>query len=356
MGPKETTAALNNLTVQVVGRLLGLEMPLTGSIRCPFADHNDSKPSFAVLGGGRRWICYSCGRQGGAIDLVKELRNLPFIEAKCWLSDITGIGAHGRLPQTFRTRIKTSPTPSRFGEAAQAPESPPDFELYDALLARSPLEASGKDYLRGRSLSEATIARFSIGQMPTQAVVHDLVGAYGFARVKAAGLLTQKSTPERLSQIFPRGALLFPYSEMGSTAYLQARLLEGEGRGSRWRNLNHRKRRIFNVDILTQTHIRRVAICEGAIDVMSAAQLGYEAIGLIGVSAQLSKSDLIALRGKQVHLLLDWDSAGEKRARELLQHLASFGIDATRKVRPSTEVTDLNDYLCKVGGGRNACI
>ena len=105
MGPKETTAALNNLTVQVVGRLLGLELPLTGSICCPFADHNDSKPSFAVLGGGRRWICCSCGRQGGAIDLVKELRNLPFIEAKLWLSDITGIGVRACTQSLSQPRI-----------------------------------------------------------------------------------------------------------------------------------------------------------------------------------------------------------------------------------------------------------
>lgn len=350
MGAREDTLALNGLTVQAVGNFLGLRLPLKGMTRCPFIGHEDSNPSFEVRGRGNRWICYSCDRRGGAIDLVMEIRGLSFIEAKRWLVEKTGIGSDRRHSVRSVRRVATTLAPAPYHTANQAPEPPPDQELYATLLAGAPLVASGRDYLRGRSLNDEIISRFAIGQMPGEAVVGDLIRRYGFMRVEAAGLLTQRSTPERPWPIFPQGALLFPYIEGDAITYFQARIISGQEEGSRWRNLNSRKRRVYNADVMTQPDIRRVAICEGAIDVMSATQLGYDAIGLIGVSAKLSDTQIIALRGKQVDLLLDWDTAGEKRACTMLKELARFGIAATRKTRPSTRATDVNDYLREVSG------
>ncbi len=350
MGAREDTLALNGLTVQAVGNFLGLRLPLKGMTRCPFVGHKDSNPSFEVRGRGHRWICYSCDRRGGAIDLVMEVRGLSFIEAKRWLIQKTGISSARRHSVPSVRRVAATVAPAPYHTANQAPEAPPDHELYAALLARAPLNASGRDYLRGRSLNDEIISRFAIGQMPGEAVVSDLIRLYGFMRVEAAGLLTQKSSPERPWPIFPQGALLFPYIEGDAITYLQARIVSRQGEGSRWRNLNSRKRRVYNADVLTQSGILRVAICEGVIDVMSATQLGYEAIGLIGVSAKLSNTQIIALRGKQVDLLLDWDTAGKKRARTMLGELARFGIAATRKTRPSARATDVNDYLREVSG------
>lgn len=71
-------------------------------------------------------------------------------------------------------------------------------------------------------------------------------------------------------------------------------------------------------------------------------------LGLIGVSGRLSNAQLMQLRGKQVHLLLDWDPAGEERSRVLLKEMRTFGIAATRKTRPSLTAKDVNDYLREV--------
>lgn len=350
LGAREDTTILNSLSLQVVGHLLGLKLPAQGMIRCPFAGHEDSKPSFEVRSAGRRWICYGCNLSGGAIDLVMTVQSTPFAEAKRWLAEKTGmpmVGSRRAAVRRIRPATTQAPRPSIGDDTSEAA---PDHELYAALLAHAPLQTSGRDYLRGRSLTDEIITRFSIGQMPEAEAIRELIRLFGFARVEAAGLLTHKSRPERPWPIFPQGALLFPYFETASIVLLQARLISGPIEGGRWRNLNHRRRRIYNADILARPDVLRVAICEGAIDVLSAAQLGQEAVGLIGVSAGLSNAQLVRLRGKQVDLLLDWDKAGEKRASAMLKEMRRFGIAATRKNRPSASAKDVNDFLREVSG------
>ncbi|WP_368076237.1 toprim domain-containing protein [Sphingomonas sp. CL5.1] len=373
MGAREDTRALNNLTVQTVGGLLGLRLPTKGMARCPLPTHDDATPSFEVRPGGRRWICYGCNEKGGAIDLVMAVRGLLFPTAKRWLAEASGLlgrnerqgvwpehqcrDPEGTARQPFSTKLpslpqsaapRPLPRPSSFSSPVapnEAPETQADHELYAALLARAPLLSAGRNYLHGRSLLDPVIARFAVGQMPGAAATTELIGHFGFARVEAGGLLVRSSTQDRYRPIFPADAPLFPYLEAGQIAYLQARIITGEVKGSRWRNLNHRRRRLYNTDILAAPRIKRVAICEGAIDVLSAAQLGCDAIGLIGVSARLTDIEMMALRGRQVNLLLDWDEAGDKRAVTLRKELARFGVAVTRRTAPRSGAKDVNDYL-----------
>ena len=359
MGIREDTAALNALTVQHVGKLLGLKLPLKGMARCPLPGHVDSTPSFEVRSSGLRWVCYGCNEWGGAIDLVMSTRVASFVEAKRWLADasgMTGSSARTGLVHASRAQMKSTNASTQVSDvrsSSLAPIAKPnevdeaaaDGELYAALFAGATLEQEGRRYLKDRGFSCATIKRFKIGELPGLELINDLVVQFGFDRVQASGLLTKNSKPERYWPIFPKGALLFPYLEGGQIAYLQARLIADNVKGSRWRNLSGRRRRIYNVNTLTNPSIRRIGICEGAMDVLSATQLGCEAIGLIGVSARLSDIEIISLRRKQVDLFLDWDEAGEKRAVTLRKELARFGVAATRKTAPRSGAKDVNDYL-----------
>ena len=98
MVANEDTRALNGLTVQAVGNLLGIKLPANGMARCPFPGHDDDTPSFEVRRQGHRWICYGCDMSGGAIDLVMAYHGKPFLEAKSWLAEKSGLGSRsGRL-------------------------------------------------------------------------------------------------------------------------------------------------------------------------------------------------------------------------------------------------------------------
>jgi len=51
-----------------VEALLGVDVPPSGMIRCPFTDHEDRTPSFKVYAESG-WHCFGCGRGGTIYDL-----------------------------------------------------------------------------------------------------------------------------------------------------------------------------------------------------------------------------------------------------------------------------------------------
>ena len=345
MDIKEETNALNQISIQIVANWLGLELPARGTMRCPFDDHIDSNPSFEVKSSGNRWICYGCNRSGGSIDFVMTYNSFGFLEAKRWLAARSAVG-----PSTLpRRQINTSRKLAKPSRNDDGKETSPDHEVYEKLLQLAPLQQSGKQYLSERGISSNTIANFKIGQLNNKkAVLSELICIYGFERLNDAGLLTRKSSPQDIRLLFQNGSLLFPFYESGSLTYMQSRVIEKTNFKGKWRNLNYRKRRIYNVDALLDKKVVIIAICEGIIDTLSAVELGHSGVGLIGVSAKFSTEQLIKLRGRQVNILLDWDPPGEARAEELQQTLRQFGIPSTRKSRPSAQANDLNEYLMEL--------
>jgi len=301
MNFKESTDALNKTAIQQVAGWLGVTLPKIGSTRCPFSDHDDKNPSFEIKSSGTRWICYGCNRNGGSIDFVKEYNGIDFLAAKQWLeSQVYNIRS------ATRTVKKSAKSPNE--EPAQSDEAQDNgrhSDIYAFLLTLCPLMESGKDYLLSRGVSAETMKAFKIAQMPSQTILTKLLEKFGYDRTHAAGLLTKKSTVDSPRIIFPRSSIIFPFLEDGKPLYLQARLLTGAEQYGKWRNLNFHTRRIYNVDAITQNSKQPFAICEGVIDTLSAIELKYDAVGMMGVSAKFTPDQIRALRKKEVEILLD---------------------------------------------------
>ncbi|MDE2759593.1 MAG: CHC2 zinc finger domain-containing protein [Paracoccaceae bacterium] len=345
MDMKEQTAQLNKIPIQQVGYYLGLEIPLTGSTNCPFPNHIDKSPSFEIKQNTVRWICYACNICGGSIDFVKHMQGISFLEARKWLIKQTS-NSSTHFPVHYRQPLRGNSStvhPNKLDE----PESIPDFELYAEFLDLCPLLSEGRSYLTSRCISEKSINHFRIGQIKDYGAIRTLIQIHGFDRVNLAGLLTKESTKNRFYSIFSPQSLLFPYLEDGQIVYYQSRNIAVQAHKGRWRNLNHRKkRRLFNPDVLDDPQKKKIAICEGVIDTISAHELVIPAIGLNGVSANFTHEEYIKLREKDsVLILLDWDDAGEKRSKKLLIDFQRYGISAIRKKCPSKTSKDLNDFL-----------
>ena len=349
MGHREDTDTLNRMTIQAVGGLLGLKLPLRGTVRCPFADHDDRSPSFEVRPSGNRWVCYGCDRRGGAIDLVRTHRGVSFLEAKQWLKNRTGV-CTAPDPQHGRKRVPRAVMQSQ-SITMEESESPPDHEVYEAFRERTPLQSDGRNYLSARGLSEITVSNFRIGQLSDgKKTIEQLIQEFGFRRIEAAGLLTKNSSSHNWRALFPDDSLVFPFLEAGRIAYLQVRLIANIEDQGKWRNLNHRKRRIYNADALANTVRRPFAVCEGVMDTLSAIELGYDGIGIMGVSATLTEQQIKKLRGKHVDILMDWDAPGEKKAVALQREMRRFGVVSNRKNRPSPMAKDVNEHLVVLRG------
>src|ERR1700722_6263744 len=116
---------------------------------CPF--HGEKTPSFYVYDD--HFHCFGCGAHGDAIGFVMQSQGLSFIEAVGQLAAEAGL----EVP-------KSSP------EAAEAERRRVDITgvldlaktHYQRRLAL-PEGRSARDYLLGRGLTEATIARFGLG-------------------------------------------------------------------------------------------------------------------------------------------------------------------------------------------------
>jgi hypothetical protein len=64
------------VTVVDVLRAAGIAAPsnLNQCIQCPLPLHDDSSPSFKVVGANATgWTCFGCGQRGGVADLVVRL-------------------------------------------------------------------------------------------------------------------------------------------------------------------------------------------------------------------------------------------------------------------------------------------
>lgn len=341
MNFKEGTDILNKISIEQVAGWLGVTLPKRGGTHCPFPDHEDKNPSFEIKASGTRWICYGCGRKGGSIDFVKEYKRMDFLAAKQWLEKQACNG--GSTIRTVKKAVRTNSEESK--NPAELRDSGDHSDVYTFLLTLCPLLESGKKYLLSRGITLETIEAFKVAQMPRQSILPKLLSRFGFERINAAGLLTQKSTVEAPRIIFPWNSVIFPFWEASKAVYLQARALAGAEQYGKWRNLNSQPKRIYNVDAITQTSKRPFAICEGVIDTLSAIELGYSAVGMMGWSAKFKPDQIRALRKKEVEILLDWDEKGEKGAQQLREELNQYGVVSIRKKLPSKTATDLNEYL-----------
>ncbi len=139
---------------------------------CPF--HNEKTPSFTVSPSKQFYHCFGCGAHGNAIGFLMEYSGLTYPDAIRSLAETVGLQVpETRSPRTERAAAEAPGLAARMLEA---------LNYYRAELKKS---KPAIDYLKGRGLDDAAIARFRLGFAP------DSRGA-----LKAA--LTRDGVPEGL--------------------------------------------------------------------------------------------------------------------------------------------------------------
>jgi DNA primase len=135
---------------------------------------------------------------------------------------------------------------------------------------------------------------------------------------------------------------LFPFIVGDKVTYLQARRPDG-GQAKRWLCPSHLPPPLFNADTLT-TAGTTITLCEGVTDVLSAFELGKDAVGLLGASSRLDGQMVALFRGRNLAVLGDADKAGRSFAQRMSALFAPHGLTIIRKRLPPG-CNDLNDYL-----------
>jgi len=159
---------------------------------CPF--HGEKTPSFSVHATRQFYHCFGCGVSGDVFSFVQKVENITFPEAVRLVAQKLGIP----MPKV----AYSSP-----GEAKEARMRGQLLEVHERASAffqeclKRPEGARAKEYLAGRGLDEAAIARFRIGYAPDSGfLLRDrLKNEYGEEVLRESGLFSWKQEDSRES-------------------------------------------------------------------------------------------------------------------------------------------------------------
>jgi DNA primase len=152
---------------------------------CPF--HGEKTASFSVHATRQFYHCFGCGVSGDVLSFVQKIENITFPEAVRLVAQKLGIP----LPKASYS------TP---GEAKEARLRGQLLDVHERAVAffqeclKRPEGARAREYLAGRGLDEATIAKFRIGYAPDSGfLLRDrLKGEFSEDVLRESGLFSWK--------------------------------------------------------------------------------------------------------------------------------------------------------------------
>ena len=317
-----------------VARELGLEV--RGSqARCFRPErhkHNDRSPSLSFDVRRNTFKCFVCRDIGGSvIDLVMQVKGVPFREAAECLAERAGIKAEQQDDQKEDAQhaLSAAADPVLFQRVS---------EVYEFLLEScGSLNREAVKYLHKRGISEDTARKQRLAYISdyggmcrclAKSFPQEILGWTGL--FNASGRLR-----------FYRHRLVFPFVMEGRVVYLQAKSLDGRTRPKEM-NLNRPFPCPFNIDAVEQDGVRKVYLCEGVIDTLTLIERGLTAVGVPGINC-FKKEWVRFFKGKEVLIVFDRDKPGEAATRYVQSLFVRADLESKTIVLPSGE--DVNSYF-----------
>jgi DNA primase len=311
---------------------------------CPF--HGEKTPSFYVYDDG--YHCFGCGAHGDAITFVMQSQGLAFMEAVGQLAAEAGL----EVPK---------PTP----EAAEAERRRLDvvgvLEAVQAHYQRRlglPEGRSGRDYLLGRGLTEATIARFGLGWAGDRGALTAELSRQGIdiEQLTDAGIIRRDDETGRTFELFSQ-RVMFPIRDRrGAIISFGGRIL-GAGQpkyvNGPETSVFSKRRNLYGLD-LARDGVRNggtLIVVEGYMDVIATAQAGFTAaVAPLGTALTNEQLDEMWRVSPCPVLCFDGDTAGARAASRAME-LALPMLTPERSLKFATLPSgDDPDSLVRKGG------
>lgn len=282
---------------------------------CPF--HNEKTPSFTVNDDKGFFHCFGCGAHGDAIGFEMRANHLSFLDAVERLAADCGLEMPETTPEERARGVRRA-------SLHQAMEAACAF--FEAQLV-APAGRAGLDYLRGRGLTDETIARFRLGWAPEGNVLkRTLTGdRYPEDLLIEAGLLRRNDERNSTSDMF-RGRITFPITDRrGRVVAFGARAL-GDGQP---KYLNSPATPIFDkgatlygmaLAVEGAGKAGRSVAVEGYMDVIAMHQAGLDfAVAPLGTAlTERQLAELWKLTDEPV-ICLDGDEAGRRAMARVIE-------------------------------------
>ena len=293
---------------------------------CPF--HSEKSPSFSVSPTKQFYHCFGCGAHGSAISFLMEYSGLGYVDAIEELARSAGLD----VPREERTANDIAKQQQAIA-LSEVMSSAADWY-------RQQLKNSNRaiDYLKGRGLTGEIAKRYALGYAPDGwQGLEAVFGPYtndDIAKILVeGGLVIQGEQPEGASSPQNvkrydrfRDRIMFPIrNPKGQTIGFGGRILDqGEpkylnspetplfSKGNTLYGLFEARQAIRNKEY--------VLVCEGYMDVVALAQLGFpNAVATLGTACTANHVRMLLRQTDKVVFSFDGDSAGQRAAQRALE-------------------------------------
>ena len=303
--------------VEVVGRHVTLKKAGANyQGLCPF--HNEKSPSFSVSPTKQFYHCFGCGAHGSAISFLMEHSGLTYVDAIEELARSAGLTVprEERRPQDIAKQQQAMALSEVMGPAA---------DWYKQQLKATPRAI---DYLKGRGLSGEIAKRFNLGYAPDSwQGLEAVFGVYSedsIAHVLVeAGLIIQ-SDAKRYDRF--RDRIMFPIrNPKGQVIAFGGRILDaGEPKylNSPETPLFSKGNTLYGLFEARQAIRDKgyVIVCEGYMDVVALAQLGFaNGVATLGTACTANHVRSLMRQADRIIFSFDGDAAGQRAAKRALE-------------------------------------
>ena len=289
---------------------------------CPF--HSEKSPSFSVSPTKQFYHCFGCGAHGSAISFLMEYSGLGYVDAIEDLARSAGLD----VPREGRTA----------NDVARAQQAMALSEVMSSAADwyRQQLKGNTRavEYLKGRGLTGEIAKRYALGYAPDgwqglEAVFGPYTNDEVAKTLVEGGLLIQgeqsEGVPVKRYDRF-RDRIMFPIrNPKGQTIGFGGRILDqGEPKylNSPETPLFSKGNTLYGLFEARQA-IRAqeyVLVCEGYMDVVALAQLGFpNAVATLGTACTANHVRMLLRQTDKVVFSFDGDSAGQRAAQRALE-------------------------------------
>jgi DNA primase len=289
---------------------------------CPF--HSEKSPSFSVSPTKQFYHCFGCGAHGSAISFLMEYSGLGYVDAIEDLARSAGLD----VPREERTA----------NDVARQQQAMALSEVMSSAADwyRQQLKGNTRavEYLKGRGLTGEIAKRYALGYAPDGwQGLEAVFGTYANDEVAKTlvegGLLIQgeqaEGAPAKRYDRF-RDRVMFPIrNPKGQTIGFGGRILDqGEPKylNSPETPLFSKGNTLYGLFEARQA-IRAqeyVLVCEGYMDVVALAQLGFpNAVATVGTACTANHVRMLLRQTDKVVFSFDGDSAGQRAAQRALE-------------------------------------
>ena len=311
--------------------------------RCPFPDHNDSTPSFAVNIERQQYICYGCSRRGDVFNFIEEMDNVSFMDAVKKLAERINL----------ELKFDNSPSDNNKKELKKYYEMYMEATKFYHNVLKTDAGKKGVEYIKKRNLNDETILKFAIGYSTGEELAL-------YNHLKSLGYDDQSINESTLVFFGDKGKSDFYYDERVIFPITDEdnRVIAFSGRtvGNSDKKYSNSKNspifikseHLFGLQYAKNTKKDFFIMCEGNLDCISLHQAGYDnTIAILGLALSDNQINKIKKYKRKVYLALDNDARGidgmMKYATELIKNKISvYVIDLS-------PVKDPDEFINKFG-------